>query len=220
MPHIDFRRQRRVSPKCYACQTFGGVLPHGDMRIAPCAILFAAMNTYMGSIQRKGRRYYLVVSLRHRQKWLALTILSLQPNKVRALSTTLIHSAQCPERFPHKRNSKGEGARRVLFPKMANRRPSRMLCAAFRACGFLHHGNGRRTFRLRRNWPRARKQWAPTRVFRGKAPRRHQRNKWRQAINYPAPTHHTSSSGRCDPHEGSVATLMKIGVNGSVASTG
>ena len=99
------------------------------------------------------------------------------------------------------RNSKAEGARRFLFPEMTNRRPSQMLCATFRACGFLHHGNGRRTFRLRRNWPRAREQWAPTRVFRGKAPRRHQRNKWRQAINYPAPTHHTSSSGWCDPHE-------------------
>ena len=52
-------------------------------RIAPCAILFAAMNMYMGSIQRKGRRYYLVVSLRNRQKWLPLTILSLQSNKTR-----------------------------------------------------------------------------------------------------------------------------------------
>ena len=84
MPHIDFRRQRRVSPKCYACQTFGGVLPHGDMRIAPCAILFAAMNTYMGSIQRKGRRYYLVVSLRHRQKWLALRTDKLSLARARA----------------------------------------------------------------------------------------------------------------------------------------
>lgn len=79
--------------------------------------------------------------------------LHIQPNKLRhskprRLAIPLIHAARaCVQRrlssIPY---IIGGGERDFLFPEMVGRRPSRMLCAAFRACGIRRQENGRASF--------------------------------------------------------------------------
>lgn len=77
------------------------------------------------------------------------------PNKVRhskprILVIPLIHGARtCILRrltSLYIRNSEPDNARRFLFPEIAGMRPSRTICAAFRACGIRRQGNGRASF--------------------------------------------------------------------------
>lgn len=82
--------------------------------------------------------------------------LHIQPNKVRRskpriLVIPLIYGARtCILRrlssTLYIRNSKSDNARRFLFPEIAGVRPSRIICAAFRACGIRQRGNGRASF--------------------------------------------------------------------------
>ena len=83
--------------------------------------------------------------------------LHIQPNKVRhskprLLVIPLIHGARtCVQRrlatlSSIVRYSKQGGERHFLFPELAGTRPTRLICAAFRACGILRHDNGRASF--------------------------------------------------------------------------
>ena len=83
--------------------------------------------------------------------------LHLQPNKVRhskprLLVIPLIHGARaCVQRrrsslYIGIGNQTGDAVRRFLFPELAGTRPSRLICAAFRACGVRRQENGRASF--------------------------------------------------------------------------
>lgn len=83
--------------------------------------------------------------------------LHIQPNKVRhskprLLVVPLIHGARtCVQRrlaalSYNIRNSQQDGTRHFLFPELAGTRPSRLICAAFRACGIVRQDNGRASF--------------------------------------------------------------------------
>ena len=97
-----------------------------------CRIL-PAMNAFTGSLQRKGRRYYLVVTLHHRQKWISLKTDNLRVARLRA--------AQIQPRDPDDENKwlaqlirLGEMAQSRLSRERAQTRiPWRCLWTSFRA---------------------------------------------------------------------------------------
>ena len=104
------------------------------------------MKTYTGSLQRKGRRYYLVTTTNGRQKWFALRTDNLRLARIRA--TALAPSADADEiGWLRALVRIGEMAGIELQRRNSVRsRPSRALCAAFRAAGVMRIGNGRASF--------------------------------------------------------------------------
>lgn len=83
------------------------------------------MKAHLGSIQRKGLRYYLVTKKNGRQKWQALhtTSLPLARRRAAEILARRLEAMALDDQY--------------IFGEEARRRPSRRICAAFRAAGVL-----------------------------------------------------------------------------------
>ena len=96
MPHIDFRCQHRVSPKCYACQTFGRVLPH-------CAVRYTfRRNEHVYGIYSAKGTEVLPCGIAPQQAEMVAVNDSFTPVQQDArLTIPLVHSAQRTESPPY-----------------------------------------------------------------------------------------------------------------------